>query len=140
MPNVHFEFYGKYLKMESESFNNFIKSCSNIQRVVISNSTINVDGELDFGKDITYQTQYLSFNCTSFVVKSQGYFNKTKDCIIKMLKAIKQSSLSNSLKQIDMYSCWDMRELKNIFKNEVELKHIQVLNRGENPYQYEKVY
>ena len=75
MPNVHFEFYGKYLKMESESFNNFIKSCSNIQRVVISNSTINVDGELDFGKDIPYKTQYLSFDCTFFDFYNEDHYD-----------------------------------------------------------------
>ena len=105
MPNVHFEFYGKYLKMESESFNNFIKSCSNIQRVVISNSTINVDGELDFGKDIPYKTQYLSFYYTRFGVYNKSEFYRTEDDIIKILKAIKQSGLSNSLKQINMHGC-----------------------------------
>ena len=107
-----------------------------MQRLIIAYSKIVGDGDLDFGKHHHSNINYLSFMNTGYEYNSDWRTNK--DEMIRILKGIKNSSVSKSLKTINMYECgWTESEMKQILKSdEVALAHLQLVMKDDNPYEF----
>ena len=138
LPNIKYEFCTYNVQINSDSLNRIIKGCSNTERVMIMCSKIVIDGELDFGAHLDYTTHYLSFQTTGYEHDYFSRWKSNKDDLKQIVKAIKNSSLSNSLKNINMDNCgMSLDEIKQVMQLDHHgLGHIQVISKNRSPFEW----
>ena len=95
------EIFLSNLKICSEDLNTIIKSSSECKTLIISRSTIDTSGLLDFSIDTEYKIKFLSFQCCGYGDRSNWV--KKKHELFKILKAINQCDLKYSLKSISLH-------------------------------------
>ena len=137
LPKVNYEFAIFLVKMNSNSFNSIIKSCRHMKRVIISCWKIVFDSEIDFDSSLEYKTEYLGFSYTGRKDSLGCSWKSNKDDFTQLLKAIKNSGLSKSLKSLNLYECgWSQTELEEILNSpEIDLSHISILLTEDTPYE-----
>ena len=96
--SVKSEFGIFHAKINSECFSRNVRCCRHMKEVYIQESIINIDGEVDFGKDLDYEITCLNFLDSGN--KEYSNWGSNKDDITRIVKAIKNSGLSNSLKTL----------------------------------------
>ena len=108
-----------------------------MKRVIISCWKIVFDSEIDFDSSLEYKTEYLGFSYTGRENFSGCDWKSNKDDFIQLLKAIKNSGLSKSLKSLNLYECgWSQTELEEILSSpEIDLSHISILLTEDTPYE-----
>ena len=62
MPSVRNKLALQNIQMNSDSFSSIIKAARNAQRIQIANFKIEFIWDLDFGKDLQYLTQHITFS------------------------------------------------------------------------------
>ncbi|CAI2361440.1 unnamed protein product [Moneuplotes crassus] len=105
LANVTKEVYLEYLIVDASDLSQIVKACVNSERLTIRNSKISTSDSLDFSTPSQAKLQYLSFvNCGVQDWCSEEW-GKYPARFEKIIVAIKNSSLKNSLSTINVRRC-----------------------------------
>lgn len=131
LPKVSREVYINMMDLDIKSFESFIKSSCNTERVILSYCRLSLDESYDFKLSIgAYSTSYLSFYHCGKASKEPWYKNPEK--FENIVDAISKCSLKNSLKQINIKDC----HLKKRFVMEMFMERgmeIEVIMEDNSP-------
>ena len=118
----------QYFSFTKDSFEQFVKSCSKTARLIFMCCKINLDSDIDLSGP-TYNLSYLSFYCCH--CQNSNWKTKSGD-FEKIVKAIAQSGLKDSLKTINECGNIGVENVKKILK-EFNLKHVSAVQESNSP-------
>ncbi|CAI2385541.1 unnamed protein product [Moneuplotes crassus] len=115
LPNVTKEVFLWYLIVSEDALSQIVKASSNAQRLTVGYSKINLTNSnilkiqtsdsLDFTSAAQSKLEYLSFRMCAYDSWCNQEWDKYPDRFEKIVVAIKNSSLKDSLKTLNVYSC-----------------------------------
>lgn len=82
-----------------------VKASSQTVQLIINDSKVLLGRSLDFNRDIVYKTSYISFSNCGGHIKSSKQWDKKPGKFEKLIMAIRDSGLGNSLKSINVKGC-----------------------------------
>ncbi|CAI2361433.1 unnamed protein product [Moneuplotes crassus] len=105
LPNVTKEVFLNYLIVSEDDLSQIVKASLNAERLTIRASKILTSDSLDFSTAAQSKLEYLSFNCSGNASWRNMEWDKYPDRFEKIVVAIKNSSLKDSLKTLNIYKC-----------------------------------
>ncbi|CAI2361111.1 unnamed protein product [Moneuplotes crassus] len=126
LTNVTKEVYLEHLIVDASDLSQIVKACVNSERLTIRCSQISTSDSLDFSTPAQTKLQYLSFyNCGGSAWCNQEW-DKYPSRFEKIIVAIKNSSLKNSLNTINVECCKISVSKVNELLAAHDLSHISV--------------
>jgi len=105
LPHVTKEVYFNYLVVSGEDLSQIVKASSNLERLSFVVSKILTSDSLDFSSTSQSKLEYLSFNACAYHNWCNMEWDKYPDRFEKIVVAIKNSSLKDSLKTLNVRKC-----------------------------------
>ncbi|CAI2361657.1 unnamed protein product [Moneuplotes crassus] len=105
LPKVTKEVYLRYLVIREDDLSQIVKGSCNAQRLTVSCSKILTSDSLDFTSATQSKLKYLSFNSCAYHDWCDMEWDKYPDRFEKIVIAIKNSSLKDSLKVLNIHNC-----------------------------------
>ncbi|CAI2361295.1 unnamed protein product [Moneuplotes crassus] len=133
LANVTKEVYLKYLIVDASDLSQIVKACVNSERLTIGYSKILTSDSLDFSTPAQTKLQYLSFCYCGATNWGSQKWDKYPARFEKIIVAIKNSSLKNSLDTISIYACSISVSKVNELLAAHGLSHISVDECGNIP-------
>ena len=134
LKRIKYEFTTNHAQMSTSTLNQLVQGCKHLKRLIIRKATIDVTGEVDFGSNLDYQIEYLSFAYSGHPYISDWKSNPGD--FIKIIKAIKGSGLEKSLKKLNILYCeislTKAKEMLN--SDEIGLNHVQIVKEDPSPF------
>ena len=122
------EVFLQYFEMNQDELSQIVKAARNSQRLILQYLKIQKSGTIDFGNDLSYKTQLISFQCTGSG-GSYSNWSSNRDQFDAIVQEIKNSSLSKSLQVLGIYNC-------SVEPSSVDLLNISIDTTCYNPLQY----
>ncbi|CAI2361281.1 unnamed protein product [Moneuplotes crassus] len=105
LPHVTKEVYLNYLVVSGEDLSQIVKASSNLERLSFVASKILTSDSLDFSSTAHSKLEYLSFKSCAYHDWCNMEWDKYPDRFEKIVVAIKNSSLKDSLKTLNVHKC-----------------------------------
>ena len=89
--------------INSEELSQLVQNSRHCNRFKINGCKLTIDTDIDFSNDDQYSVKFLSFRITGRSDRSD--WGKNKSDMKTVMKAISQSSLKDSLQEINVHDC-----------------------------------
>ena len=134
LSRIKYEFCTNYPSMSSSTFSSLIQGCKHLKRLIIKEAKIDVSGTLDFGSNLDYKLEYISFAYCGDV--SYSNWKEKPSEFKKILESFPLTGLDKSLKTLDIYGCHLKNESIHSILDSLNLSHITVVKESPNPFEF----